>query len=414
MMRALPPLDAYRADLVGAGHGEAFSDHDGQWLLAAELLVRLAETGGRGEAAARLVRDLDALVFPARGDEWDGGRRESRSADALLARLRSVAEDMEELGALRLAYCTLTAAERGLPDASGRGRGLAIAQRARVGRKLGDFETAASLYRATARLGRRLRDAELIARAWVGRGMLARIRGNYPEARDHFRRALALAEHARLDDLMSLAHQGLFVTAAVAEDFDTALRHGWKAFQLSANDRVRRAELLANLAGVSRSAGYHAAALRGYLAAISLSTSSRLRLPALGGAAVAAARLGDIASLDAITSELERELARQDLPYERAQALTLLTEAWAACSPAAKGEPYASRVLALATVHGFHELAYEVRMAVQAARDACARLEHARLTSPEPLAPASHAIVRQLEALPLLAVGAPAEGTAAD
>jgi hypothetical protein len=148
------------------------------------------------------------------------------------------------------------------------------------------------------------------------------------------------------------------IAAGVAGDFDTALKHGWAALQQAERVPARQAELLGTLAALSSDAGYDSAALRAYLAAARRSTVARVRLPALGGAAVSAARLGDARQLEVLTRAVEHELERESLPYERAQALALLAQAWATHAAETEGEPYRSRALALAEAHGFHELSH--------------------------------------------------------
>ena len=58
------------------------------------------------------------------------------------------------------------------------------------------------------------------------------------------------------------------VAAAVAGDFDRAMREGWQAFVLSSGDRDREAEVLTNMAQVLHESGRHDAALRGFAAAV--------------------------------------------------------------------------------------------------------------------------------------------------
>ena len=73
------------------------------------------------------------------------------------------------------------------------------------------FPPAADLYEMAGRIGGAFHIADLQVRADLGRGVVARMRGNYPEARARFRRALRRAERAGLRALTGIAHHGLMV-----------------------------------------------------------------------------------------------------------------------------------------------------------------------------------------------------------
>jgi tetratricopeptide (TPR) repeat protein len=388
MLAALPPLDAYRMDLAQLPGMTAFGRDDGAWLLVAEILARLARRPSPPNAAlrARLSEALGAT-------DWPDVAADPVAADTALARdVVAYVERVEEGGALQLAYSTLALAHGAAPAAAAPQQAMTFARRARVARKLGDLEVAESLYDEAARIGRAADDATALAWAMLGKGVVARMRGNYPEARTHFRKLLAIAERAGLRDLQAMAHHGLLIGAGVAGDFDTALQHGWAAFELAAGDVERQAELLFNVAAASSDAGFDAAALQGYLAAASRLTSPRLRLPALAGAALSAARVGDAVRLRAITDDLHQYLSSSALSYERAQALALLADAWATHQPESGGEPYREQALALARAHGYHEIVHQAE-SVATPRAAAPR-------APQSVAPPTRRVLDALEALP--------------
>jgi tetratricopeptide (TPR) repeat protein len=352
---------------------------DARWLIAADLLTRLAADGaevrtGRGrpardtqtgDAGSAVRAALAQVITPgdASGDEPSpiGGA-------GLPAQVVALADEMEARGALRLAWATLALVPQAFADVPTGTLGLALAQRARIARKVGDLEVASDLYADAARIGRATRDAALVARATVGRGVVARVRGNYPEARACFEAGARAAARAGLRDLEGHARHGLLVAAAAARDFDAALRHGWAALSLVAGDPVREAELLINLAAVSSDAGAPASAVHAYLAAADRAREARVRLPALGGAALAAAQAGDVGLLDRITRALRAELPIAGLPYEVAQANTLLARAWGEAarlgtSPTVAAQwsrEFAAAARDAATRFGFHELAHQI------------------------------------------------------
>src|SRR5439155_16962933 len=136
------------------------------------------------------------------------------------------------------------------------------------------------------RLGSEHRLAELTGRAWVGYGILAQFRGNFPEAKELFHQIIELDGAAA--DSIGIAHQQLMVAAAEARDYDTAASHAWKAFQ-GATTALQETEALASLAQLLLAAGYPRAALRGFAAALARKPIPRYELAILGGAACAAA-----------------------------------------------------------------------------------------------------------------------------
>ena len=156
--------------------------------------------------------------------------------------------------------------------------------------------------------------------------------------------------------------------AEAAGDYDRALRHGWAALGLASGDPAREAELLVNLASVCGLAGSPTAAIHAYLTAAHRVAEPRVRVPALAGAAVDAATLGDMRLLRALTAVLRPELAVTGLPYETARGWMLLARAWAAATRRGdvRGEEevwsgeFTAAARAVAEQHGFHELVHEL------------------------------------------------------
>lgn len=298
-------------------------------------------------------------------------------------------------GALLLASSGLSALRRVVdPGAAPLLAGRVLAQWARVERYLGDLDVAGDLYDRTAVLGRRHGLPELLVRAEMGRAVLARIRGNYPETRTRFRRALARAERAGLGELTGLAHQGLLIAAAVAGDFDTALTHGWAAFARVAGDGGKEAEVLVNLAGLCLDARQDAAALRGYSSAAERTRDMRTWLSATAGLAVAAARVGRDELLRESAAAVEHALASKGAPYERAQHLLTLSDAFTDADDPERAAGYRERGLDIARANGFSEL--ELRYTTAPDKATAVRQRPA----PPPLGAGARRVVREIGALP--------------
>jgi tetratricopeptide (TPR) repeat protein len=374
--RMLPlqsPLEAYRSDLSRHPSRTDFGRSDTVWLLVAHCLHRLsrAQRDARrsiAENCAAAINDLATTVSPdtpeeaAMLTELDRMRRGlvtldiRRGATEVVVAARALADQMGDAGALWLAFSTLGHARLAAPTAEPRELGLAMADQGWVARSLGDLDSADELYEGVAGAGATHNEPELRARALLGQGVNARVRGNYPKARAAFRDGLAIAAAADLHDLQSIGHQGLLIAAITAGDSDTALVHGWAAFELACGYPDREAEILINLSHVSMVAGYADAALRGFVASLRRSPASRFRLPSLGGAAVAAARVGNRDLVTAIARTSEDSLITGALPFESASALRSLSEAFETIGDAARAEDYRLRARALARKNGFFEI----------------------------------------------------------
>jgi hypothetical protein len=234
--------------------------------------------------------------------------------------------------------------------------GLATADQAWVARSLGDLDSADELYDGVALTGAKHGEAELCARAMLGKGVTARVRGNYPKARAYLRDGLTLAEGAGLSDLAAAGHQGLLIAAGTAGDLNTALVHGWAAHALLEGEPNRQAEVLLNLSQASLDAGQAKAARSGFLASMSRSDSPRFRLACLGGAAVASARVGDTPMLTRMAGVAEEWLSATAFPFESASVLKSLYHAFSVVGEGDRAEGYRLRARALARKNGFFEI----------------------------------------------------------
>src|SRR2546423_12034224 len=279
MLAPLPSVEAYRRDAVSIEDGAGLDDAiTAAWLESATRLERAAMT--RGSERERLLSGLLAqhgvVTFPA----------SQISTTAVVSAVMSMASDMEDQALFRMAHSVLSTLLIILPESEHLLRGRVIAQQGRLARHLGDLGAASRYYEEVDRLGAEQSLAELKGRAWVGLGILAQFRGDFPEARRRFSSVLELDGVAV--DSVAVAHQQLMVAAATAKDYDTAASHAWQAFK-GASTPVHETEALLNLAQLLLVAGHARAALRGFAAALARNPIYRLALPSLGGAACAAA-----------------------------------------------------------------------------------------------------------------------------
>ena len=391
MIAPLTPLEAYRTDLDRLHRRTEFGNADTVWLLLAHCLGRLSRIGEpvRDQIAMQSANALRDLADSADGLPVEDAAHMSDlrlmvaglsaidtrvGANAVSRACRGFAARMSEAGALTVAYSVLGSARSVACDASDRERGLLIADQARVARQLGELDSAEELYRTAGAIGERSSDHELLARSTLGRGVIARVRGNYPRAKTLFRHGLHLATNAGSRELEFFAHQGLTIVCNVTGEFSAGITHGWEAFRLGVGDPVREAETLTNLAQTCVDCGYPRAALRSFLAALSRTDILRIRLAALGGAALSAGLLHDRTLLTRLTYEIGQTVQRSSLPYENAMALYHVSAGFIAVGDDISAERHRQEVQKIAKSRGYFELLHQTerdelaRAAAQAGR----------------------------------------------
>jgi hypothetical protein len=93
-----------------------------------------------------------------------------------------------------------------------------------------------------------------------------------------------------------------------------------------------------------------------FLAVIRRRPSARILLPAYGGMAVAAARLGAADSLEHARREVAAQARAGGAPYDVASAMLDLARAYVIAGHRANAEMFRHQALEIATRHGFHEI----------------------------------------------------------
>ncbi|HEV8233218.1 MAG TPA: hypothetical protein VGP84_01425 [Gemmatimonadaceae bacterium] len=382
MLAPLPSVEAFRRDAVSDGV-ELDDGVAAGWLESATRLERAAMARGpeRERLLAGFLAQHGVVNF----------RDSAASPTALVAAVCALASEMEDQVFLRLAHSVLSGLLIVVPDSEVLLRGRVISQLGRLARHLGDAVSATQYYEEVERLGSEHSLPELIGRAWMGFGILAQFRGNFPEARKRFHAVVGLEGAA--GESIGAAHHQLMVAAAEAQDYDTAASHAWRAFQ-GATTAYQETEALLNLAQLLLDAGYPRAALRGFAAALLRKPIPRLELPILGGAAcAAAAALPCVAAralvrnfserVDSLVTSLRQG---ESLPQPSAYALVELSEALAVVGDEQGSQTFADRASVLANAHMFHHLVHRLENPVHVA-------------SPTPLAPSTSAIIEAVDEL---------------
>ncbi len=322
-------------------------------------------------------------------------------------RLRVEAEDMERAGCFEMAFTTVAAACRLSVDADLVSRLTATAHLGRIARQLGDLGTAADCYDVVVGEAARVRDGPLGALGILGQGNLARTRGNRPEERRLYDVALSLAHPGGVCE--GSAHIGLMNVASAENRFSEALSHGWRAFDVSPDGSDARALALSNLAFAALRSGFAGAALKGFLHVLTLSGTTRIRLPVISGAMRSAAMRDDRQTVHELEQVGREEASHANMPFEVASFTFHAAEAWQTLTDFEAARRLLLETRRIADQYGFHELGLKADAALTS-------FEHERLTpsrapTSAPGSATSHAIatvddlelvgIRRLEALSL-------------
>ncbi|HYD54550.1 MAG TPA: hypothetical protein VEA99_18090 [Gemmatimonadaceae bacterium] len=377
----LPTFVAFRRDFPDASTAEGA----GEWLAAACLVDQVVATpaASRADAFLELRAALDRALGSAGADD----------VASLSADLRDLVGRIEDARALNLALAVASRwlAMDALPAIE---RGRLRAMTGRIHRQMGSTEQAAAAYDEVERIARRERSPELAARARIGWAVLAELRGNYPEQRRWFTEAAAAATEAGDPYLAAISHHALVHSAFLAGEHDVAIAHAWRAIETTRDSGAAVTESLIVTAQLFVELGFVDIALRGFALALRHDPPLRLRLPALGGVATAAARLGRRHLLDRAASGIERlDADTRGFEYIRAGALLELAEALEAAGSRVRAAAARGRALDLARPRGYHELVHRAEAAA-----AAPAVKPARTSTPV-LSPESERIVRAVDAL---------------
>jgi hypothetical protein len=350
--------------------------------------LRAAPLAEREAGLRAIAREHGLVPGDAPADASDA----SSPLDRVSELARRVADRAEQAGALHLANSILWGLERAEEQLSRLEQGRVLAQRARVARKANEHDVALRLYKGVAALGRTHGSGELRARAAAGFAVMAQLRGNLPLAARHFRTAAREAKRAGVSDLLRVAQHGQLTVAARRGAFSDALVHGWHAYQDAWGNPEAEAEMLLNLAQLAFDVGRTDAALAGFTAALIRRPGPRLALPALGGAARAAAALGRGDLLRHFARQVDAYRGDEGFAYPIAYALLDLAFGFAR-HDLDEASRRVRDALALTATYGFHELDFQLR-------DLAEELARGRSGSeqavPIPVAPRGETVLREL------------------
>lgn len=344
--------DAMRGDVVRrvAAGAEA---REGRWITATTLLEHAPLVEGESErmlaeAVAVARETLGEDVVRRRGDrEWPDQRF---PADALLL----LSDEAYEADAFQTALAMVTALDAADRSLSVVQRGRLLARRARILARLGRMDGARDHFVAIERMGREENSDELRARAWLGLGSIAQMRGNYPAMATFNRRALRLARRGGLSFIERYTRLGLTIASAEQGDFDAAVSHAWALYHASIGQPLDEGESLQTFGQLMVEARHFDEARAAFAAVVSRSLPARIVLPALGGLAVSAAETGRVAIVLWVAAQLDALRTTSAPRYSLSLALLECSIALARIGQMESSDALRAEATAIAVEHGFH------------------------------------------------------------
>ena len=282
-------LQAFRSDVIpGAPEG---TEEDHSAILVATLLRQ--SLAGIDEVSAKPIREKALEV--ARTSLGEPALSEGCTYDDFPARsesdvIRLLSQRTDRAGRLHLAQHLLESIAE--IETSPIDSGRILSERARVTRKLGLLDFAAEQLHELTRAGRRLRSAELIAKAHFGFAALANMRGNFVEYRARLRVGIRIARANHLRRVCADGYSGLGTSSALQGKYGDAVAYFWKSHQLAGGKGQIAISALSNLAQTLLISGRPVEARK--VATVVMQTAPRAVVaPALGTFAIASVQMGD-------------------------------------------------------------------------------------------------------------------------
>lgn len=357
-------LEAYRADVARASSES--TPLDGIAIDVLGLLTQ-AETAADTADSARRLQSIALSI--ARGAFTDaevaiGCSYDDGPAGSDVEIIRLLAERIEVNGRLKVARGLLERAAGFTQDELSRGR--LMVDRARNARRQGLMDLAKAQFEHALRHGKRHKLPEIRARAYMGLAGCAQSRGNYAEMRRLLPLGLQASKRAGSLRLEAHALMGLGTTAALAAQYDDAVKHLWRAHQVAVTPAIAH-EAGCNLAQVLLLSGRNQEARRLANSLFQFVLPARIALPLLGSFAIASARLGAREDVEWASREVSRLGSQTLYPREVAVALAECGAALAAIGHAQQAEILRQRSEELAISHGFHDLTFAEAIAAASA-----------------------------------------------
>jgi hypothetical protein len=306
----------------------------------------------RALAGARRVARETLLPWQiADGPAYDDLSRRSPNAF-----FRIVADREMRRGQLALASHILDSLNLLTPQGSLES-GRLLSQRAALSWFIGYRELSQVQYQQLARLGRRLREPELAARAHYGLSGTMWAAGNWPACVRLAKRAAKLAG-TRISGIAASALQTLSVDAMFRGDLDSAVTLAWRSCQFSRRSHALNEAALVNAAQILVDAGYPAEARAVATHVLERPKNLFAIMPVIGSYALASAALGDAPGVEHALSRVLELTKSPVYPRLVADALQECAFALQHIGRQRRASQIRDRAIAMAKRFGFHDIAY--------------------------------------------------------
>ena len=350
-------LQAFRADLpVG---GAAPDGEDEAAILVATLLRQHLVIPAGGPDRSRIRERAVELAKASLGAETlaAGCVYDDHPATSDVDIVRCLAQRTSYKGWVQLARHLLESLREIVVDPVDLGR--LLVDFARNAMHHGELDLAQAQAEQARRHAIALRSDELIAYASSQLAGLAQIRGNFVQNRQLTEVALRHARRAGRRKLIANALGGLGVIEGIAGNYSKAVGHLWAAYHevegkgnlaysalsdlahtLMLSGRPQDARKIAQLLFAGRSAPVH------------------IVLPALGGYAIASARVGDVAAVDWATAQVQQLAKIRQNPRQVAEAMIECAAALEITGRSTVGGTWRQQAEQMAFEFGFHDLTF--------------------------------------------------------
>jgi tetratricopeptide (TPR) repeat protein len=251
-------------------------------------------------------------------------------------------------------------------------------RRAYCKRSLGEIDDAAESYLTASRIAESASDMFGVLRAQIGAAMIAKARGNLPEAEALLDDAIERAHEHELNEVHAMALHDRADLAYLRGNYDMAIRVAYKALE-GTRDPINRDRLLNDIATSFYMLGVRSVARDTYLIIEATAQEQFQRW-------VASINLMEIAASDGSRMVFERyHRALEDVhlpPALQVQFYLHAGEGYATLGEPEEADAALRTGLQLANEYGFHQLSFAIESALGRVRNATAAARRAEIGLP--------------------------------
>lgn len=348
-------LQAFKSDLPLGGDSPTRED-EAAILVATLLRQHLAAPSDPSAARIRAYAVSLATESLGKAALDEGCTYDDHPSRSDVDILRRMAQRTELSGRVKLSAHLLESAAEISSGALDRGR--VLSDRSRNARKQGQIDLAEAQAEELKRIGSRLSEGELTALAHLQLASLRQLKGNFSAFKSHLEEAARTATKSGMTRLRASAELGLGTHAALSGDQGTAVGYLWSAHRAVGGKGTVANGALVNLAHSLLLSGRPEEARK--VAGLLLGTTPPLQsaLPALGGHALASARLNDAEAVEWASSRVRQLAKTRHFAREVAEALMECSAALELVGKQPQSQVLRRRAESMIANFGFHDLTF--------------------------------------------------------